>query len=149
MSTARRAASLTTTPDHNEDGQQPTKEDRREVETQASDGNRQRERTLPAGGKAHCPDSSRVGCVARYREQRHYLTVTRVCWFEMVTAQVGSSFPNLGRCSTDEYRHPAVVRGRLAQRMLSHAVATAVPDDISVPQTRPPTTALPWILVCQ
>jgi hypothetical protein len=41
---------LTTTSDHNEAGQRPTWADRKVVESQVSDGNRQRERTLQAGG---------------------------------------------------------------------------------------------------
>lgn len=42
--------SLTTTPDHNGIGQRSIEPDRKEVQAQASDGNRQRERTLQPGG---------------------------------------------------------------------------------------------------
>jgi hypothetical protein len=41
-------AELTTTPDHSEAGQRPIGADSQEIESQASDGNRQRERTLHA-----------------------------------------------------------------------------------------------------
>jgi hypothetical protein len=42
---------LTTTADHNEAGQRSIRADREEAESQASDGNRQRERTLQAEGR--------------------------------------------------------------------------------------------------
>lgn len=41
---------MTTTPDHNAAGQRPTEADKKEVEPQASDSNRQRARTLQAEG---------------------------------------------------------------------------------------------------
>jgi len=42
---------LTTTADHNKAGQRPTRTDRTKAESQASDGNRQRARTLQAEGQ--------------------------------------------------------------------------------------------------
>src|ERR1700722_5682402 len=47
---AVRGRRLTTIADHNEGGQQPTRADREEAQSQASDRNRQRERTLQAEG---------------------------------------------------------------------------------------------------
>jgi hypothetical protein len=42
---------VTTIADHNEAGQRPISGDRKEVESQASDGSRQRARTLQADGR--------------------------------------------------------------------------------------------------
>jgi hypothetical protein len=53
---------VTTIADHNEAGQRPIRADRKEVESQASDGNRQRARTLQAEGQpdpcAHLGETS-------------------------------------------------------------------------------------------
>jgi hypothetical protein len=58
---------MTTTPDHNAAGQRPTEADKEEVEPQASDGNRQRARTLQAEDRG----SGRPGrtCPLRARQE--------------------------------------------------------------------------------
>lgn len=75
---------LTTTSDRNEAGQRPTWADRKVVESQVSDGNRQRERTLQAGGHDAPRGQSVCPLRARSDAQQRYLAVTHVYWFQVV-----------------------------------------------------------------
>jgi hypothetical protein len=136
---AAHRSSLTTTADHNETGQRPTKADTGKAESQASDGNRQRTRTLQADALMDGQATVKTG-----------LTLTRRSAPSAYAELAGPATGQKRRSSRGKPRQPETTHDSPTSMLVCAAQASDGHDRSSrlVMRVRFPSSALlvPWLV---